>query len=308
MLLSAKAMRFAELVASNAPLALTSPAIRLASRGLARFSPDDRIIVERNLRRAYGRDLTPEELDAGVREVFESYGRYWLDAMRLPSMDLADVDRGFSYGGLHNLTDPIEAGLGPVMALPHIGGWEWAGPWLNKVHGWKVTAVAERLEPPEMFDWFVDFRNRIGMEIVPLGPQAAASIATHIADGAIIALMCDRDISGDGIEVEFFGERTRLPGGPALLALRSGSPLVPCGIYFEGDHVHAEVLPAIDTERRGKIRADVSRVTQDLAYALETLIRRAPEQWHLLQPNWPSDYVALGREVPEGLRSLLPPD
>ena len=69
-------------------------------------------------------------------------------------------------------------------------------------------------------------------------------------------------------------------------------------MYFEGDHCHAVVLPAIDTERRGKLRADVARVTQDLAHALEMLIRRAPEQWHLLQPNWPSDYDALGRSDP----------
>ena len=105
--------------------------------------------------------------------------------------------------------------------------------------------------------------------------------------------------------VEFFGERTRLPGGPAVTALRSGAPLVPAAAYFEGGHCHAVILPPIDTERRGKLRADVTRVTQDLASSLETLIRRAPEQWHLLQPNWPSDYDALGLERPEWLRDPL---
>ena len=170
--------------------------------------------------------------------------------------------------------------------------------------GWPVASVAERLEPPELFDWFLDFRRQLGMHIIPLGPSAAAEVAAQLASGTIISLLCDRDISGDGIVVEFFGERTRLPGGPAVTALRSGAPLVPAAAYFEGGHCHSVILPPIDTERRGKLRADVTRVTQDLAVALETLIRRAPEQWHLLQPNWPSDYDALGIERPAWLADL----
>jgi KDO2-lipid IV(A) lauroyltransferase len=89
--------------------------------------------------------------------------------------------------------------------------------------------------------------------------------------------------------VEFFGERTTLPGGPATLALRSGAPILPIAVYFEGDHRHAVVKPPLDTTRQGSLRDDVQRLTQDVARALEELIRVAPEQWHLLQPNWPSD-------------------
>jgi KDO2-lipid IV(A) lauroyltransferase len=102
--------------------------------------------------------------------------------------------------------------------------------------------------------------------------------------------LCDRDLAGTGPEVEFFGERTTLPGGPATLALRTGAALLPTAIYFDGPHSRRSlVLPPIDTTRQGKFRQDVQRVTQELAQALEVLIRRAPEQWHLLQPNWPSD-------------------
>src|SRR5690606_18193007 len=130
---------------------------------------------------------------------------------------------------------------------------------------WQVAAVAERLEPPELFEWFLDYRRSIGLEIIPLGPGAAAEVSAALAAGKILCLLSDRDISGDGIEVEFFGERTRLPGGPALMALRSGSPLLPTAVYFEGDRCHGVVLPPLDTERRGKLREDVTRVTQDLA-------------------------------------------
>src|SRR5262249_46389177 len=103
----------------------------------------------------------------------------------------------------------------------------------------------------------------------------------------------DRDLTGDGVEVDFFGERTTLPGGPALLALRSGAPILPLATYFDPglDH-HATVQPPLDTTRRGapySLRDDVARITQDLAHECEDLIGRAPQQWHLLQPNWPSD-------------------
>jgi KDO2-lipid IV(A) lauroyltransferase len=107
--------------------------------------------------------------------------------------------------------------------------------------------------------------------------------------GEVIGLLCDRDITGDGIEVDFFGERTRLPAGPATLAARSGAPILPCCVLFEGDHHRGIILPPLDTTRRGGLRADVARITQDMADALAALIRRAPEQWHVFQPNWPSD-------------------
>ena len=99
----------------------------------------------------------------------------------------------------------------------------------------------------------------------------------------------DRYVAGGGVEVEFFGERTTLPAGPATLALRSGAPLVPATTYFDGDGHYGVARPPLDTSRQGKLREDVARITQNLAHEFEAMIRKAPEQWHLLQPNWPSD-------------------
>jgi KDO2-lipid IV(A) lauroyltransferase len=302
--LSVPVLRTAHLAARYLPRQLAAPLTSAAAIGYARFSPTERAVVERNLCRLHGRQLDPDELRRSTQQVFESYGRYWLDSLRLVDLTPDQIDDGFSYEGIHHLIDPIDAGITPVVAMPHLGGWEWSAAWLTKVKGWPVASVAERLEPPELFDWFLEFRRKLGMHIIALGPTAAAEVAAQLASGTIISLLADRDLTGDGIVVEFFGERTRLPGGPAVTALRSGAPLIPAAAYFEGDHCHAVVLPPIDTERRGKLRADVTRVTQDLAVALETLIKRAPEQWHLLQPNWPSDYDALGLERPEWLRDL----
>jgi lauroyl/myristoyl acyltransferase len=258
--------------------------------GLAAWRPgDQRAMVERHQRRV-DPGLGGAELQRRVREVFRSYGRYYGESFRLPTIGAEELDRGLSLEGFEHVEESLARGVGPMLLLPHLGSWEWCAYWLTRVRKVPVTAVVERVEPPALFDWFVEFRERIGMEIVPLGPDAGRSIVRAIKEPHVIALLCDRDIAGGGTEVTFFGERTTLPSGPAMLALRTGAPLIPTGVYDQGGGRHHAVLrPPIPAERRGSFRDDVARITQAMADELEGLIRRAPEQWHLLQPNWPSD-------------------
>jgi lauroyl/myristoyl acyltransferase len=259
--------------------------------GLAALRPgDQRAIVERHQRRV-DPGLRGVALQRRVREVFRSYGRYYGESFRLPTIGPEELDRGLTLEGYEHVEESLARGVGPLLVLPHLGSWEWCAYWLTRVRKVPVTAVVERLEPPALFDWFVEFRQRIGMQIVPLGPDAGHSIVGAIKQAHVVALLCDRDIGGGGgTEVTFFGERTTLPSGPAVLALRTGAPLIPTGVYDQGGgHHHAVVRPPIPVERRGSFRDDVARITQAMADELEGLIRRAPEQWHLLQPNWPSD-------------------
>jgi phosphatidylinositol dimannoside acyltransferase len=264
--------------------------------GLAAFRPgDQRAMVERHQRRV-DPGLGGAELQRRVREVFRSYGRYYGESFRLPTIGAEELDRGLTREGFEHVEESLARGVGPMLVLPHLGSWEWCAYWLTRVRKVPVTAVVERVEPPALFDWFVEFRERIGMEIVPLGPNAGRSIVKAIKQAHVIALLCDRDIGGGGTEVTFFGETTTLPSGPAVLALRTGAPLIPTGVYDEGGgHHHAILRPPIPAERRGSFRDDVARITQAMAYDLEGLIRRAPDQWHLLQPNWPSDRPGVRR-------------
>jgi KDO2-lipid IV(A) lauroyltransferase len=292
------ALRAASSLLRVTPGPVAGGVARAIAAGIAAASPDERLIAARNMRRAHaGERLGPMRTRLAVRRVFDSYARYWLDALRLPDLDDATIEAGFTYEGMHHLRDAVEAGTPPILALPHLGGWEWAARWLS-VQGWEVAAVVEALDDGELYEWFVQMRRQLGLQIIPLGPHASAEVAASLAAGRIMCLLADRDISGGGIEVDFFGERTRLPGGPALMALRTGVPLLPTAVYFRGRRCHALIDPPLDTARRGRLREDVTRITQELAHCMERLIRRAPEQWHLLQPNWPSDYLALGRPVP----------
>jgi KDO2-lipid IV(A) lauroyltransferase len=249
-------------------------------------------LLERHLRRAVGPQLRGSAMRAMVRRSMASYARYYVESFRLPDLSPAEIDAGMTTTGTDELWSSLERGRGAILALPHLGGWEWAGFWLTAVRGYRVSVVVEPLEPPELFEFFREFRARLGMTVIPLGTDAAGRVLEALADNEIVCLLADRDLQGTGVDVEFFGERTTLPAGPALLGLRAGAPVFPTAVYFRpgGGH-HGLVRPPLDTARRGRLRADVARVTQDLAHEFEVLIRQAPDQWHLLQPNWPSDRV-----------------
>ena len=246
----------------------------------------NRKMAARHQRRVRGR-TDPRAVD----EVFEWYGRYWLEILRLP----AEVRRGnimkhFDAVGLDHIEAALEKGKGVALALPHLGGWEWAAAWMAGL-GYHMLAVVERLEPPELREWFEAQRESYGLEIVALGDDDMSKrVLKALRDNRIVCLLSDRDLTGDGVEVEFFGERTTLPAGPATLSLRTGAALMPTAVYFgPGREHHAVIGPAIPVAREGRLRDDIARLTQEMAYRFEDLIRRAPDQWHLLQPNWPSD-------------------
>ena len=276
------AYRAGSTAAQIVPAPVASPIARAIGRGAAPFLGDQRRMAARHQRRVTG--------DDAVSGVFDSYGRYWLEMLRLPAeVRAGKVAEHCTIEGFEHIEAGLAAGNGVILALPHLGGWEWAGAEMAR-RGHRLLAVVENIEPPELLAWFAEQRAAIGIDVVTLGPDVGTSVLRALRDNRIVCLLSDRDIAGDGVEVEFFGERTTLPGGPATLALRTGAMLVPCAVYFRGGRDHLGVVrPPLEVQRLGRLREDIARITQALANELEALIRAAPEQWHLLQPNWPSD-------------------
>lgn len=269
---------------------------RAATTGIPYLSPDRRLVVERNLERGHGRALNDAERTAGVRAVFRAYARYYTDTARLPGLSAEAVDQGFSYHGFRHIQDGHAAGKGTILVLPHVGGWEWAGSWLAKVPEYEVTAVVEPLENEELREWMHSWREAVGMQILPLGKGLGSELLRRLKANHIVCLMSDRNLGDGGVEVDFFGEKTELPGGAATLALRTGATIVPVAVYHRGDQNHAICEPPIVVDRRGKMREDIARITQNIADVLEMQIKRQPDQWIVLQPNWPSDHVALAAQ------------
>lgn len=248
-----------------------------------------RRMIERHLVRASGGQLKGLALQREMRRAFQSYVKYWVESFRLSQLSVAEVEARISVEGIDHLDTALAEGNGVIIALPHLGGWDFGGAWFG-AQGYKATVVVEPLEPPELFEWFADMRRSMGLEVVALGPDVGTTILRRLKEGGIVGLVCDRDLPGTGVPVTFFGEETTLPSGPATLALRTGAPLLPTAVYFDGRYGHRGVVrPPIPVERTGRFRDDVGRVTQLLANELEALISEAPSQWHLFQPNWPSD-------------------
>jgi KDO2-lipid IV(A) lauroyltransferase len=283
------AFRFASVAARVVPHAVSVPIVRAVGRLAGHLDGDRRRLVERNLKRVRGPELTGRRLRRSVNTVFASYADYYLQSFRLPSMTLEQIEAGFSEEGYERIAEGLEEGNGVIMAMPHLGSWEWAAYWLTLHHGVPVGCVVEALEPPELFDWYRRFRASLGMKVIGLGPGAGTETMAMLRENRAVCLPSDRYVGGAGVEVEFFGEVTTLPAGPATLALRTGAVLLPIAIYDHSGGCHGVVRPPVVARREGRLRDDVARVTRALAAELEVLIAAEPEQWHLLQPNWPSD-------------------
>jgi KDO2-lipid IV(A) lauroyltransferase len=155
-----------------------------------------------------------------------------------------------------------------------------------------VMSAAENLSNPLITDWFVKTREMAGMEIVLTGrgARATGALIKRLKEGKTVALLADRDVTGRGIPVTFFGEQTTMPAGPISLAVRTGAPVLVVGSYFEPGAGHRyDVSDPLELPVEGTRDERVAAGVQLLADALEHKIRRKPEDWHLFVPNWPSD-------------------
>jgi phosphatidylinositol dimannoside acyltransferase len=250
-----------------------------------------RAVVASHMRRVVGRDLTAPESRRMVREVFANYARYWAESLRLPSMSEAEVAAGISMVGFEHVQAGLDRGKGVIVVAPHLGGWEWGAMYLTGA-GLPVTVAVEPLRPPDLFKWFVAFRERLGMTVVPVGLGAAAAILEALRQNNIVCLLADRLVGeSTGIEVDFFGGPATMPAGPFTLAMRSGAVLLTAAIYYGRPEASHTIVfrPPLDVNLGGRFREAVEKGTQVLAGELEELIREAPTQWHLLQPNWADD-------------------
>jgi KDO2-lipid IV(A) lauroyltransferase len=236
------------------------------------------------LRRNLARVAPGEDL---VQAALRSYARYWCEVFRLPVTSRERVVAGMSTTGEAGFRAAVAGPTGTVLALPHSGNWDHAGAWCGAT-GVPFTTVAERLQPESLFDRFVAFRESLGMEVLPLtgGPRPPYEVLVErLEAGGTLCLLADRDLSARGVDVTFFGERARMPAGPASLALQTGAVLLPVTLSFTADGWHCHFHDAVP-------HSDVPTMTQALADAFAVGIARHPADWHMLQRLWLADLPA----------------
>lgn len=253
--------------------------------------------LEANLAR-----VCPDVGDAGLRALsragMRSYLRYWCDAFRLPTWSRERLLGTVRVEGDEPVRAELAAGRGVVMALAHQGNWDHAGAW-STIALARATTVVERLEPEEVFTAFLRFRERLGIEILPLsgGPPVFPTLVRRLRAGGFVPLLADRDLTASGVEVTLFGEPARMAAGPATLALTAGVALHPVSIWYErlgpgaparwGIVIHFH--PRVDVPTTGDRAAKVAAMSQACADALAAGIAAHPEDWHMLQRVFTAD-------------------
>jgi KDO2-lipid IV(A) lauroyltransferase len=247
--------------------------------------PKVRSTVAANQARVLGREPNDPLVASSTRAAFRLYARYWFDTF--DAIDWSDerISEAFEWENLELFEDPLKAGTGAIAVLPHFGNWDVAGRAMT-AQGMPVLSVAERLRPERLFELFLEHRRALGMDIVALDDKRVGrALAQAISANRIVALVCDRDLTGRGLPVQMFGATRRMPLGPAMLALSTGAPLVAAAVH-NTDEGWTCVLSSVDAPRSGERRADAAALTEAIAAEFERIISTYPADWHMFQPGW----------------------
>ena len=249
--------------------------------------------LEANLVRVLGPDADGSTLRAVSRQGMRSYARYWLEVFRLPVMPIERLVNGMrAEGPFDEAFGYLAEGRGVVFALPHTGNWDQAAAYIMAKGAGSITAVVERLKPESVYEKFFAFREGLGMEVLPAsgGARPFGILAQRLRAGRVVVLVADRDVTGTGIEVDFFGEKCMMQPGSAALAVQTGAALMPVILWFAGDDGwgvrigSAIPVPSLPTRKES-----VAAMMQEVAKFFEDGIREHPQDWHMLQPVFVSD-------------------
>lgn len=242
-----------------------------------------------NLRAATKGRLTEQELDALLARAMRSYARYWQEAFRLPSMDHRRIVAETRTVGIEHLERARDEGRSVIMALPHSGNWDAAAVWFIDWLGGPFMTVAERLEPESLYRRFLDYRESLGMRVVPLtgGERPSATVLRewHEAGGSS-CLLVDRDFGRSGAAVTFFDRPTTMPSGPAVLAEQTGAGIIPAVCQFDGRGWRIVFHPEVSLAGPGRLRDRAPAAMQRVADAFTASIGEQPEDWHMLGRIW----------------------
>jgi KDO2-lipid IV(A) lauroyltransferase len=272
--------------------------------------------LEANLRRVIGPEPSGKELRALSRVGMRSYTRYWMESFRMPVISRERILTDMHATGEQKTAFAyMAAGRGVIFALPHMGNWDFAGAWILAMGAERFTTVMERLKPESLYRRFLEFREGIGMEVLPAtgGVSRFGVLAQRLRAGGMVCLLADRDVTGGGIEVDFFGEKARMMAGSAALAVQTGAALMPVLLWYEDRYWGAHIYPEIPVPAEGSRREKVAAMTQELARIFEAGIAAHPEDWHMLQRVFLADLdesrlaaaeAAMAAAEPEAARQL----
>ncbi len=217
---------------------------------------------------------------------FRNHAKAYVDLMMLPTASIEAMRPLLKVEGWEYLEEARSLGKGVLVVSCHMGSYEVvAAIWSATLA--PVSFFAEELEPRALFEWYRDTRARLGISVLTLDHGGIRRVLQALKDQEMVITAIDRDITGTGHMMPFFGRPAPIPLGPAAIALRLGVPLFPVHAYrLPDDSYQAEGAPLVFAKDTGNPKEDQVRATAELLTHIEGFIRRHPEQWHVPHRIW----------------------
>jgi phosphatidylinositol dimannoside acyltransferase len=251
------------------------------------FSPLARPRLEYNLTIACPElEKDPRALRRISRLNFRNHAKAYADLMQLPRARVEAMRPRLKVQGWEYLEEARALGKGVLAVSCHMGSYEVvAAIWSATLA--PVSFFAEELEPRALFEWYRDTRARLGISVLSLDHGGIRKVLEALREQEMVITAIDRDITGTGHVMPFFGRPAAIPLGPAAMALRLGTPLFPVCVYRLPDDTYmAEGTPLVYARSTGDARADQVSATEQLLRRIEQFIQAHPEQWHVPHRIW----------------------
>jgi KDO2-lipid IV(A) lauroyltransferase len=188
------------------------------------------------------------------------------------------------------LRDAIASKKGCLVVLPHAGNWDHAAAYFCST-GINLTTVAEKLKPEQIFLKFLDYRQSIGIEVLHTEEKVLPILLDRLQSGKLVALVADRDLSKNGISVDFFDGVAKMPSGPARLILDSNSAFISAFITYSATGINIEFKNIGPIPTEGSVEERVAKLTQLMADNFAAGIKSSPVDWHMLQRIWTDEKI-----------------
>jgi Kdo2-lipid IVA lauroyltransferase/acyltransferase len=256
----------------------------LASVGY-RSLPRQREIARVNLNHAFGDTLSPQEIDDLVWRSFWHLGQTLVEFLRMAYWDRATIERRVHARNIEPLKTAFSQGRGVILVSAHYGNWELAAARLACA-GFPLRVVARETDDAAVGALLNRIRRSAGYEVISRGQGMREALACLQRNEVLTVLLDQNTVQGE-VYVDFFGRPAATASGPAVLARRTGAPLVPGFIRRLPDGRHeGEVLPPVEWERTDDPKRDVWEITQRLTAAIEAWVRVDPAQWLWIHDRW----------------------
>jgi KDO2-lipid IV(A) lauroyltransferase len=272
-------------LSKSLPRSLSYAVARPIADAFYRWDDAGREAVKANLRTILGAGgvaPTEEAVCRTARDTFRNFGKYLADFFRYRRPSDVAIQPLFRLDGIEHYRQAVALNRGVLALSAHLGNWEMSALVLHSLgHQLNAVVLPQRRERVERL--LARYRARRGARLLPLGRGTAAAIVSCLNRREFVGLLADKDFTTHNRQVPFFGRPTRLPHGPAVLAIKTGAPILPAFIIRRDDdgflvRFYPPILARPDDS--------AERLQMGIARVLEEVIGEFPAQWFMFTDFW----------------------